>query len=142
MTQPNFRNNLMKAGLVGAVGFGVAKFGLGYTGDVIVNNMTLDSNVAFGLATGIGSFGANTITQYATGQMTQDKAKAMKENRFIQPALVGAITYASARSMGGVPNPLPVIGLGVGSEVVGSYIQDSYATGSAPTPASSSSSLV
>jgi F0F1-type ATP synthase membrane subunit c/vacuolar-type H+-ATPase subunit K len=141
MTQPNFKNNLMKSALVGAVGYGVAKFGLGYSGDIVVNGMTLDSNIGFGLATGIGSLGASTVSQYATSQLTQDKAKQMKENRFIQPALVGAITYASARAMGNVPNPLPVIGLGAGSEIVGSYAQDSFMSApSAPKTSSASSS--
>ena len=127
MSEQNFKNNAMRAALTGAIAWGVSKYGLGYESVPLdVYGMTVDSNIGFGLAAGLGSIVGAEISQYGISKMENDNKKAFTESRIAQPAIVGASTYAFARLMGGVPSALPVIGLGAGSELASAYAQDSY----------------
>lgn len=126
MSDQNFQNNAMRAVLTGAIAWGTSKYGLRYKSVPLdVYGMSVDSNIGFGLAAGLGSILGAEVTQYSLSKMEGDNKKAFTESRIAQPTIVGAATYAFARLMGGA-DVVPVVGLGTGSELVSAYLQDSY----------------
>jgi hypothetical protein len=74
--------------------------------------------VAVGGASAVGSIAGRNLLPL----LPQSEAMATSESKLLNPALTGAATYAMARVfMGDVPNPVPLILMGAGSEVAGSY---------------------
>ena len=126
MSNQNFANNTSRSLLTGGIAYAVTKYALGYESVPLnVYGMTVDSNLGFGLAAGLGSLGGSTIAQYALSKMDNDTKKQYTESRILQPAIVGGATYAFALAMGGVSNVPVTIGIGAGSELVSAYTQDS-----------------
>ena len=131
-----FRNNLMRAVPAGVIAYGVSKYALGYTGEVNVMGRLMDANSVFGIATMGGSLVGSTVVQSIANNSSQENKKSMRESRLIEPAVVGTSTYAVASYLSQIEKPLPVFMIGAGSDVLASYLQDTFNNMNTQSPAS------
>ena len=86
-----------------------------------VFGMEVPQMVAVGVAVGAASAVGGVASGYILPMLPQSEEAAKAEGMLLTPALTAAATYAVARMLGDVPQPLPLLALGAGSEVAGTY---------------------
>jgi hypothetical protein len=90
-------------------------------------NMELSQPVGVGVAVGAASAVGSAVGKFVLPAI-QPQGMAQTESKLINPALTAAASYAVPLVfMGSVPNPIPLILLGAGSEVLGSYAFETVA---------------
>ena len=142
MSKVKVKDNFTRSILTGGLSYLGSKHLLGYEeSEIDLFNMSINSNVAFGLSAMAGSFIGSNVLQYGLSTLDQKTETSYKESRFIQPLVVGFSTYGISRSFGD-SSILPVLGLGASSEVLSSYAQDSYMNMNDKTVGSESSPYV
>lgn len=123
MSKKNIQESLVKSLIVGGIGYG-ASFALFGDSRVPFMGQNISSSVAVAGAVGGASFAGNFVAPYVLNALPQPKGLVKTENMLINPALTALGAYAVGKMMGDV-RPLPLMAVGAGSEVAGSY---GYAT--------------
>lgn len=121
--QKNIKESAFKSLIVGGIGFGVSKTVFG-DNPITFMGRSMPSSQWVGLAVAGSSFAGNFIAPFVLNALPQPKGLVKAENMLINPALTGLGAYMVARQMGEV-DLVTFIGLGMGSEIAGSY---AYAT--------------
>ena len=91
------------------------------TETVPIFGMEMSQAVGVGVVVGGASAAGSVAGKYIL-PMIQPDGLAQTEARVLNPALTAGATYLVANLFGSVPSPFPLIALGAGAEISGSYL--------------------
>ena len=107
--------------MVGVTAAVASKFLFPGDDTIPVFGMEVSQMVAVGVAVGGASAIGGIASGYILPMLPQSEEAAKAEGMILTPAMTAAATYAVARMLGDVPNPFPLLALGAGSEIAGTY---------------------
>jgi len=130
MTQknPGLMAAVTKATMVGAVGGMAGAYLFGNNGPLSLVGMDVSVPVALGVAIGSASLVGDYAAPMVLGMLPQSTGAVAAETMMLKPALTAGAAYLTVTLLlGNVDQPLQLLMLGAGAEVVGTYAYGSVA---------------
>jgi hypothetical protein len=119
---PGLMAAVTKATMVGAVGGMAGAYLFGSNGTLSLAGMDVSVPIALGVAIGSASLVGDYAAPMVLGLLPQSTGAVAAETRLLKPALTAGAAYMTVTLLlGNVDQPLQLLMLGAGSEVVGTY---------------------